>query len=133
MKKDVVKRLFATFVFGGCFGVLSQIFVVLWRAILGEESTWVMPLMLVTLGFVGAILYIIGIYQKFEDVGVMGAIMPFSGLVSAVATAFMQEDARGGTARGVGAGFLFFLYVLGVGGLLSALMGSVIAIGMMAL
>lgn len=125
MKGDVVRRLFLTFVFAGCFGAVSQLMVMGWRAVLGPDSPWIMACMLLCLGAVGAVLYVFGIYQKLEEVGTMGAVMPFSGLVSAVAAAFEQGYAEGGGARGAWSGFAFFLYVLGVGSCLAAVVGLV--------
>ena len=128
MKPDVVRRLFSSFVFAGCFGAASQLLLIMWRAILGADSTWAMPAMLLTLGLVGAVLYVLGVYQKLEEVGSMGAVMPFSGLVSAVAAAFEQGHEEGGGAGGARAGFAFFLYVLGVGSCIACVVGVVCAL-----
>ena len=128
MRTDVVKRLFLVFFVGGCFGLFSQVLVALWRVVLGPDSTWLMPAMLVTLGLVGTVLYVAGIYQKLEEKAAMGAIMPFSGLVSAVAGAFLEGNERKGMGAGVLEGFKFFLYVLGIGACVSAVVAVVVAL-----
>jgi hypothetical protein len=57
----------------------------------------------------------------------MGAVLPFSGLVSAVAGSYLAASEKGGTRAGIKAGVLFFLYVLGVGPLVAALFTIVYA------
>lgn len=126
MDIGVVKRLAATFLVGGIFGAFSQGILWVWRLVLGQDSAWAMGATLVTLGFVGAVLFVFGIYQKIEARSAMGAVMPFSGLVSAVATSFLKGADEGGTAKGVLEGFKFFLYVLGMGSLVAALVGVVV-------
>lgn len=128
MKPDVVRRLFMTFLFAGLFGAASQLLLIMWRGLLGADSVWAMPAMLLTLGFAGAVLYALGAYHKLEEIGSMGAVMPFSGLVSAVAAAFEEGHAKRGDAGGAGAGFAFFLYVLGVGSCIAAVVGAICAL-----
>lgn len=129
MDVQVVKRLFASFFVGGCFGVASQLLVVLWRAVLGPDSPFVMAAMLFTLGLIGGALFVAGIYQRLERATAMGATMPFSGLVSAVASSYIKGYREGGAKRGVAEGFKFFLYVLGMGACVSAAVAAVVFFG----
>ncbi len=127
MNVGVVKRLFGSFVIGGIIGCASECFYAFWRFLLGAQSPWLMSLTLVTLGVVAGILYVFGVYRKLEKVGAMGAVLPFSGLVSAVAGSYLAASEKGGTRAGIKAGVLFFLYVLGVGPLVAALFTIVYA------
>lgn len=117
--KKVPGRLLRAFVVGACIGLVSELLFAMWRAILGAESMWNMPLTLVSLGALAAILFSFGIYQKLEAFGGMGAVLPFSGLVSAVASSYVLAAKNGGTKVGVIAGIKFFLYVIGIGTVLS--------------
>ena len=130
MEEGIEMRLLRTFVVGGLIGLFSQVLVVLWRGVLGADSMWLMPAMLATLGVISAVLYLLGVYQRIEHVGCMGAAMPFSGLVSAVASAFLEGYEQGGASGGVAAGFKLFLYVLGIGSCLAALVGVVAALAL---
>ena len=107
--KNVPGRLLRAFVVGACIGLVSEVLFAL----------WIMPLTLVSLGAIAAILYVFGIYQKLEAFGGMGAVLPFSGLVSAVATSYVNAAQNEGARAGVKAGVSFFLYVIGIGTVLS--------------
>lgn len=117
--KNVPGRLLRAFVVGACIGLVSEVLFALWRALLGAASMWIMPLTLVSLGALAAILYVFGIYQQLEAFGGMGAVLPFSGLVSAVASSYVNAAQNEGTKAGVKAGVNFFLYVIGIGTVLS--------------
>ncbi len=128
MREDVVKRLALSFFVGGCFGAACQGVAALCSSLLGPDSPWVMASMLVVLGIVGAVLYAMGVYQRLERCACMGVVMPLSGLVSAVAGAYLEGRGNGGNRRGIAAGVKFFLYVLGVGACLSAAVGFLVAL-----
>lgn len=117
--KNVPGRLLRAFVVGACIGLVSEVLFALWRMLLGAASIWIMPLTLVSLGAIAAILYVFDIYQKLEAFGGMGAVLPFSGLVSAVATSYVNAAQNEGARAGVKAGVSFFLYVIGIGTVLS--------------
>lgn len=117
--KKVPGRLLRAFAIGALIGLVSELLFALWRALLGDGCVWNMPLTLVSLGALAAALYTFGIYQKIEACGGMGAVLPFSGLVSAVATSYVNAAEDGGTKAGIKAGARFFLYVIGIGTVLS--------------
>lgn len=126
MDVGVVKRLFPAFFVGGLFGLVSQAFYEFWAFVLGPGSSWSMTLALLTLGVCGMILYIFGIYQKWEEKTAMGAVMPFSGLVSACASSYVKGYKEGGAGKAVWEGFKFFLYVLMVGSFLALIIGLIL-------
>ena len=128
MDTGIAKRLAGAFFVGGCLGLFSQVLFVLWRMLLGDDSAWAMPATLLSLGVVGGALYVGNVYQKIEKAGAIGAAMPFSSLVSAVAGMFLQGSAEGGCRKGIVRGLGVFLYVLGVGSLIAAIIGAVAAL-----
>lgn len=128
MDGKLAKRLAGAFLVGGCLGLLGQAFYTLWQAVLGSGAAMAMPAALVSLGIVGGVLYVCDVYQKIEKVGAIGAAMPFSGLVSAVAGMFLQGARERGFTGGLCGGLKIFLYVLGVGSLLAAAVGIVAAL-----
>lgn len=130
MNGEIPKRLAGAFLVGGCLGLAGQVFYALWQAVLGADAALAMPAALVTLGVVGGTLYVFGAYQKIEKIGAIGAAMPFSGLVSAVAGMFIEGSRDRGAVGGIAGGLKIFAYVLGVGSLLAAVIGAVAALAL---
>ena len=130
MDGKVAKRLAGAFVVGGCLGLICQAFYAFWQAVLGVDASLAMPAALVSIGVLGGVLYVFDIYQKIEKVGAIGAAMPFSGLVSAVAGMFLEGNKENGFVGGIGKSLKIFFYVLGIGSLLTAVIGIIVVLSM---
>lgn len=123
---NVVKTLLAVFLSGGLLSVVGQVCMNLFVSLLGPGSPLVGALTLVSMGFIGCVLFIAGLYQKFEKFGGFGTIMPFSGLAAGIGSAFVAVQEEGGsTGAAIKAGLMVVVYVLGSGIALSAIIGTV--------
>lgn len=94
MGKAVAKAFLA----GGIMGVITQILLMIWAAVLGVESTFVGPATLVSLGVLTLITYPSGLFNKIQDWGGWGIMLTFSGLAGAVAGCFQGVKAHTGSA-----------------------------------
>lgn len=120
------KQIFSSFIVGGLLSVLAQGLMDFSAAALGAESPLVVPMTLTLIGLIGGLLFIAGIYQKIEKIGCFGAILPLCGLVAAVAGVFtgtkMETGSSGAASK---AAVSLVLFVLGLGTILSVLIGVV--------
>ncbi|NMA68438.1 MAG: SpoVA/SpoVAEb family sporulation membrane protein [Desulfitobacterium sp.] len=122
---DKIKQILSAFIVGGLFAVLGQFLIV------SYSSTGLQPanagrLTLLTLGVIGGVLFILGIYQKIEKFGAYGAILPFSGLAAAVAGVYEGAKSKtGSSGEGVKAAVSLILYVVGIGTILSTIVAIV--------
>ena len=120
------KPILSAFGVGGIFSVLGQGIMAILSNMLGADSTFVGPLTLVVLGLIGGILFIGGIYQKIEKISVFGAMLPFSGLAAAVAGTFAGTKMQSGSSgMAFKAAVALVLYVVGIGTILSVIIGVV--------
>lgn len=83
MKKEF-KSLYGAFIIGGCFGILMELLLMLFR-VLGLPYSGGIMASLITVGLVGSILYVFGLYQKLEKFGGCGSYLPFSGFAAGTA------------------------------------------------
>lgn len=123
---DTYKPIFSAFVVGGLFSILGQGLTVMFTSALGAGSGLVVPLVLLTFGVIGALLFICGIYQKIEQVGAYGAILPFCGLCAAVAGTYLGAKTQtGSSSAGTKAAVSLILFVVGIGTIFSVIVGVV--------
>jgi peptidoglycan/LPS O-acetylase OafA/YrhL len=124
---NILSPILSAFIVGGLFSVLGQGLMVFFASTLGGDSPLIGPLTLVALGFIGGVLFIGGIYQKIEQIGAFGAILPFSGLAAAVAGIFTGTKAETGSwgLATKAAVVSLVLYVVGIGTILSVIVGAV--------
>lgn len=123
---NMLKQILSAFIVGGLFSVLGQGLMSLFALTLGGDSPFIVPLTLISLGLMGGVLFIGGIYQKIEKIGAFGAILPFSGLAAAVAGAFSGTKAQNGSSSAaVKAAISLVVLVLGTGTILSVIVGVV--------
>jgi len=123
---ELAKKLVGAFVVGGCMGLLGQLLMMLFGAIVGAESILFMPLILISMGVIGAVLFVLGIYQKIEKVGRIGALMSFCGLPTGVAGGIC--GIRGGGAplgKAIANGLKPLTIIIGTAFIGSALIGVV--------
>lgn len=123
---DTIKPMFSSFVVGGLFSILGQGLMVMFTSALGTGSGLIVPMVLLSLGIVGALLFVLGIYQKIEQIGAYGAILPFCGLCAAVAGTFLgAKNQTGSTGAGTNAAVSLILFVVGIGTILAVAVGIV--------
>lgn len=123
---NIVKPILQSFIVGGLFSILGQSLMLALGSALGQNSPFVVPLTLVSLGIIGGILFIFGIYQKIEKVGAFGAILPFCGLAAAVAGLFTGTKAETGSWNAaIKAALSLVVYVIGIGTILSVIVGVI--------
>lgn len=122
----IAKPIAAAFVVGGILAVVGQLFLTLYTAILGADSMFLAALTLVSVGLVGAVLFVAGIYQKIEKFGGFGAIMPFSGLAAAVGGTIAGAKQGGATTgQAIKEGVMLVVYVVGIGTVISVIIGVI--------
>lgn len=122
-----MKQISNAFIIGGLFGVVGQLFIFGWTALLGQGNQLVNPLTMVTMGVLGLILFLTGIAPKLEERTTMGVTIPISGMVIAiggVTFGVKMESGSAGTGAKAGAGLP--LRVLGTGALISVILSTVL-------
>ncbi|UWG96642.1 SpoVA/SpoVAEb family sporulation membrane protein [Dehalobacter sp. DCM] len=123
---NVLKPILSAFVVGGIFSVIGQFLANVYTSALGPGNPLIDIFTLISLGLIGAVLYITGIHQKIEKFGGYGTILPFNGFAAAVAGTFSTAKAQAGTsAAGIKAAVSLVVYVLGIGSILAAIVGIV--------
>lgn len=122
-----VEKLGWAFVVGGAFGVVGQVFIFVWTALLGAGSQLVNPLTMVTMGALGLILFLTGLASKLEEKTTMGVTIPISGMVVAIGGVTCATRAKtGSAARAAAAGASLPLRVLGTGAAASVALSAVL-------
>ena len=106
-----------SFLMGGAYCLIGQIFFTLWSPIMGPSYT--MPATLLSMGVVGVILFIAGIHQKLAEHTGWGSILVFNGFACALASEFEEGAKEGGTKEGAIRLLDLFLWVVGTGALLA--------------
>ncbi|MDR3307782.1 MAG: SpoVA/SpoVAEb family sporulation membrane protein [Coriobacteriales bacterium] len=125
------KQLVGAFVVGGALAFIGQLIYALWCAVIvsGESgflSTLAAPLTLASMGVVGGVLYLPGIYDKLEEWGGFGAMLPFSGFC--VAVSHTVEGAKvdsGSFGKAVKAGAVLVAQIIGVGSLGAVILAAI--------
>jgi hypothetical protein len=102
------KQLLGAFVVGGCMGVLTQIFYMLYRAIPADVTftftdnctlairEFSAGLALITCGAIMVVLFLTGVLDKINKVGGFGATIPLFGLVGGAAGAIIGHKTATG-------------------------------------
>lgn len=122
-----MKKLLYAFVVGGAFGVVGQLFIFAWSAVLGAGNSLVNPLTMVTMGVLGLILFVSGAAPKLEKLTTMGVTIPISGMVIAIGGVTAGVKAETGSAgAGAKAGAGLPLRVLGTGAAISVVLSAVL-------
>lgn len=122
-----MNKLAYAFVIGGVFGVIGQLLIFLWAAIVGEGNILVNPLTMASMGVIGLVLFVSGISDKLEERTAMGVTIPISGMVIAIGNAtYGTKRATGSAAAGAKAGAGLPLRVLGIGAGLSVVLCAVL-------
>lgn len=123
---DNVKTYVLAFAVGGAYAVIGQALMVLWVLVLGPDSSFIMPLTLLSMGVVAFVLYLTGVHQKIAPISGYGSILPFNGFACAVADCFENvANATGSSAKGAAAAITLVIYVVGIGGLACVLIGII--------
>ena len=120
-----LKKVGFAFLLGGVIGVLCSLFLMLFT-VLGLEGQLKIAATLICISIIGCLLYMAGIYQKFEKAAGAGALLPLSGL--AVAVAHVSEHTRAAGAsfgKAVWAGFKFIGVDAGVAIIICIVIGVV--------
>lgn len=123
----ILKQLGITFVTGGIFGVIGQFIFTILLGLVGPTSPLLGTYLLWAMGLIGGIMFIFGAYQKLEKIAGFGAIMPFSGLVSAVAGAIAGPKQAGAPmGKAIKNSMVMVVaYVIGIGTLLGIIVGII--------
>jgi hypothetical protein len=112
----IVKPLLLAFVVGGIFSVIGEGFTLFWLMIIGPGSPLLGLAIMVSMGVVGAVMFVTGTHQSVEKAAGFGAMLPFNGLCAAIAHMYTLAATSGkSTGAAVGASLKLIGYVLGVG------------------
>lgn len=117
------KTYVLSFLMGGFYCAIGQLFLMLWVSVLGPASPYNMAATLLSMGVVGVVLFVAGIHQKLAEKTGWGSILVFNGFACALADTYEGAAAEGGAGKGVLALLDLFLWVVGTGALL-AIMGA---------
>lgn len=113
---DVIKSCARALLVGGLLGTLGQLFFTVLGIIFGFDSPLVGPGTLILMGVFALVTFPLGLYQKLTEFGGFGAMFAFSGLAAAIADGYdTTKQESGSTAKGIKAGIMVFLSVIGVG------------------
>lgn len=122
-----MKKLGYAFLIGGLFGVVGQLFIFGWTAVLGVGNALVNPLTMVTMGVLGLVLFVTDFAAKLEERTTMGMTIPISGMVVAIGgVTFGTKMETGSALAGAKAGAGLPLRVLGTGAAISVALSAVL-------
>lgn len=120
------KNLTGAFIIGGIFGVIGQALLSIYIGLLGPDSPLLLALLLVSMGLIGGILFIFGIYQKLEAIGGFGAMLPFSGLATGVSgTIVGAREAGASMGQAIKSGLMLVVFVADLGMVFSCIVGLI--------
>ena len=91
----ILKKIASTFIVGGMIGVIGQVLFTFYISVLGPDSPLMGAFLLVSMGLIGGILFVFGIYQKLEETSGFGAMLPFSGFATAISGAIVGAKMSG--------------------------------------
>lgn len=124
--------LVMSFMVGGMFSVVGQLFMNLANVLFGAGSPMVSPFVLVCMGLLGVILFVPGWYQRIMEFSGFGAIMPFCGFACACAGEYLGEKAKGSsTWKAIGAAYRLLAYVVGTAAVFFACVAVIYVFGVM--
>ena len=103
------------FIAGGVVAVVGQVITLFWTVMMGGPGPLPTFAILETMGVLGAAMFVIGLHQKLEPKGGFGLILPFNGLCTAMANAFMEASREGDVRAGARASARLVCYVIGWG------------------
>lgn len=111
------------FVFAGAAGLAAQLLYLLWQPVNAEYAV---ELAFVTMGVIGALLYVAGIFQKMEDAAGFGAVLPLSGYTAGIC-GFCEAgiEERGTVGGGILGGCKLTLVVIGGGAVFTTIYGLI--------
>ncbi|MBP3867061.1 MAG: SpoVA/SpoVAEb family sporulation membrane protein, partial [Eggerthellaceae bacterium] len=122
-----MKNLLYAFLIGGLFGVIGQLFIFCWTAVLGAGNALVNPLTMVTMGVLGLVMFVTGVAPKLEEKTTMGVTIPISGMVVAIGGVTMGAKMETGSpAAAAKAGAGLPLRVLGTGAAISVVLSAIL-------
>ena len=112
----IAKAVAGAFVVGGAFALIGELLNLMYTALLGIGSPYVMFAVLVTLGVLAFVLYSTGVQKKISKAGGFGAILPFNGFACGIADSF---GAGQGTGQRWAGALKTVLFGLGIGSFVS--------------
>lgn len=121
---DTVKQLGWSFLVGGLIALVAEVILVLVCLTPLYEMGFHTVASLLLLGIMGGILFVVGVYPKLEEKAGIGAIMPISGLMSAVSGMFCGAFKETGSKRK--AAFAVLINLMGKVVLLAIVISAVI-------
>ncbi|MFA6807929.1 MAG: SpoVA/SpoVAEb family sporulation membrane protein [Eubacteriales bacterium] len=123
---SALKSVANAFIVGGILGLIGHILLKQYIGVLGPDSPIIGLLLLITMGIIGGILFNLKIYQKLEESSGFGAMLPFSGLASAIAGAIVGTRSSGAPlSQAIKSGLMVVVTVVGTGTLLSIIIGLI--------
>lgn len=122
-----IKSVLLAFVVGGAFAVVGQGITFLWLEVLGQDSLFIGFALLVSMGVIGAVMFVLGIHQPIEEASGFGTILTFNGLCAAIANAYSHARSEKGTiGAGIAASLKMIGFVLGVGSALILVLAIIV-------
>ncbi|MDR3270535.1 MAG: SpoVA/SpoVAEb family sporulation membrane protein [Peptococcaceae bacterium] len=118
---EKAKSVFAAFVLGGCMGVITHLFMLLFGKWQWNSPAMVLVLAMGSMIVVSFILYLAGWYPQWEAIAGMGAKIPISGLLAGVAGGVIAASKNGltmGKAAQAGMWPVVKLLLMGLAGAL---------------
>ncbi|MDR3052735.1 MAG: SpoVA/SpoVAEb family sporulation membrane protein [Coriobacteriales bacterium] len=124
---NLAKNIGGAFLVGGVLSVVGQLLIVLFSFTPLYAQGLSTLFVLYGMGILGGALFLFDIYPKIERFGGMGAVMPFSGLMAAIASCvFGVGSATKSPGKGISAAFVdLIVKVVILGTVICAALGSV--------
>jgi hypothetical protein len=92
----IIRTLVLSFIFGGLTAIVAQAFLILWVSVLGP-SIFATILTLWSLGIIGSLLVVLGVYPKLEELSGFGIGFSFGGFCAALAGIFAGNKIETGS------------------------------------
>jgi len=134
-KSPIFKDMLLAFLFGGAICVVGQLFMNLYKDVLGMDAENSKIAVSVTMVFLGALLTGLDIYPKLAKYAGAGTIVPITGFANSITSPAMEFKREGlvlgmsakmfvvagpvlvyGISTSVVVGFIYWLYKLLIGG-----------------
>jgi hypothetical protein len=111
------------FIAAGIAGVLSQLLYLFYSQF---TSGWAVECALLTMGLIGGLLYISGLFQKLEVKADLGAVLPLSGYTAGI-SGFCEAalNKTGSVPKGVWGGCMLTISVIGGGAVFTFIYGLI--------
>ena len=125
---EIVKQVGRAFLVGGVLAFAAEVVRCALIAALGESSPFVIPLTLMVMCLVAVVTFPSGLYNRWTEFGLIGAMLPISGLTAGVAAAYCGARAEtGSVAAGVKAGIMLVVRLSGSGMLVALAVALVVS------